>query len=200
MDFSIPDHVWEVAGAIRSFLDREVILLDQGGIQAMIVRASAIAGLSQRRNPILSDAYEKQHPFRHVPTVQPDQWHNFSVFRETFLSDVDQVEANEAFRVFARVQQSLVYSGGTTWPFRYVDATAHRLQAALADLRFLQGYIAFRSERSEDERAAELAAIGDEELVKQHDALLRLSGRFSKKIGALADELEKEVGGWQFKR
>jgi hypothetical protein len=82
-----------------------------------------------------------------------------------------------------------------------MDGTAHYLQAALADLRFQQGFLDSLCDRTEDDREADREQYaGDEERVKRHDALCRLANRASAKIRALADELEKEVGGWEFVR
>ena len=140
-----------------------------------------------------------QRPYPRVPKIPPDRWEDFCTFRETFLADVGDAENNQAFRTFAKLQISLVHEGGGVWPYTYMDATAHYLQAALADLRQLQGFLVFTCQRTEEDREGDREqSKGDEEVVKKHDALCRLGNRISKMIGALADELEKEVGRWQF--
>lgn len=143
--------------------------------------------------------FDDNRPFPHVPTVTPKDWHRFGVFREIFLHDVYDAEQVEAYRAFGKLQTELLYEGGGFWPFRYIDLTAHSLQAALVELRVLQGFLADNSQRTEDDREGDRNQLGgDEEAVKRHDALCDLGKRLSQEIGALADELEEVVGGWRF--
>ena len=139
--------------------------------------------------------------FPHVPTVKPADWYDFRAFRETFLCEVWEQNDIEAFRAFGGLQQRLLGEVGSFWPFTYMDATAHYFLAALADLRVLQGFLGEHSQRSEDHRDGDREQYDDEEAaVKRHDALCELGNRLAQQLGALADELEQEVGGWQFKK
>lgn len=143
---------------------------------------------------------DDNRPFPHVPTVNPDDWRRFSVFRETFLCEAYNGEHVEAYRAFGKLQDYLVGEGGGFWPFRYIDVTAHILQAVLADLRVLQGFLVDNTQRTEDDREGDrIQFLGDEEAVKRHDALCDLGKRLSQQLGALADELEEVVGSWRFK-
>jgi hypothetical protein len=140
-------------------------------------------------------------PFPHVPMVKPADWYDFRAFRETFLCDVWDKKDMEAFRAFGGLQQRLLGEVGFFWPFTYMDATAHYLRAALADLRYLQGFLVEHSRRSEDDKDGDREQYDEaEEAVKRHDALCELGNRVAQQLGALAAELEKEVGGWQFKK
>lgn len=144
---------------------------------------------------------EDDRPFPPVPTIRPEALENFSVFRETFLCEVCEVEENEVFRAFGNLQQALVYEGGRRWPYRYMDSTARYLQAALGDLRFLQGFLATHCQRTEDDRIGDREeSRGDETVVKRHDALCDLGIELSGELGKLADRLEEAVGGWQYKK
>jgi hypothetical protein len=137
----------------------------------------------------LSEDDSKPRAFRQVPTVQPDQWEDFPAFRETFLADaVDDSEDNQALRVLGRLLFDGLLANRASWPYSPIGATADNLRAVLADLRYLQGFLAYACHREEIDRE------DDEDEAKRHDALCRIGARLRKRIGALADDLEKEVG------
>jgi hypothetical protein len=130
--------------------------------------------------------YDSKVPYRPVPSISPDLWEDFPVFRETFLSVVHHVEDNQAFRRLGR----LLYNGILTecrWPLSMADQTGESLRAALGDLRHLQGFLDYTTGK---ERAP---LEGVEAEIKRYERFCRLAARFRKKIAALADELEREV-------
>ena len=133
-----------------------------------------------------------------VPKIQPDCWEDFPVFRETFLCDVYDAQGIELLRRLGKLGAVLLAERGQPWPYTYMDATARYLQAALADLRHLQGFLRFACERDEERRDGDrLQFEGDEEAVRKHDRLCELGNLVAAEIGVLAEELEKEVGEWQ---
>jgi hypothetical protein len=134
-----------------------------------------------------------------VPRIQPERWEDFPVLRETFLCDIYSSGDIELFRRVAKLVALLVAERSQLWPYTYMDATARYLQAALADLRFLQGFLRFACERDEDRRDGDRHQYeGDEEAVRRHDRLCELGDLIAAQIGILADEIENEVGEWQF--
>lgn len=133
-----------------------------------------------------------------VPRIQPDRWEDFPVFRETFLSDVYEAHEVELFRRLGKLGALLVAERGQPWPYTYMDATARYLQAALADLRYLKGFLQFACGRDDDRREGDRLQHGNEEAVRKHDRLCELGNLVAAEIGVLADELEKEVGAWRF--
>jgi len=128
----------------------------------------------------------EEQDFREIPTVQPERWEDFVIFRETFLINVQDPEANKAVRAFGKVLFSGVLADGRVWPFSYMDWTEDELWAALADLRQLQGFVKFASDR-------EATYEGDEEEIQRHNRLYRIGRNLFEKLGALADEFEKQL-------
>ena len=134
-----------------------------------------------------------------VPRIEPERWEDFAVLRETFLCEVFRPEDGELFRSLGKLVAVSVSEHGPWWPYTYLDATARYLQAALADLRFLQGFLRFSCERDEERRDGDREQYpGDEEAVRRHDRLCELGNLIAEQIGVLADELESEVGAWRF--
>lgn len=148
----------------------------------------------------------KEPPFCPIPrakmravTRHPDQGFDLEPFRETFLAHILEPPDNETMRAFGDLHYTQTLANSSYWPHSYMDATAQGLQAALADLRYLQGFLASRCTRTETDRQGDRDQFeGDEEIVKKHDALCELGNRINREIGLLADELEKEVGDWQY--
>lgn len=134
-----------------------------------------------------------------VPTIEPERWEDFPVLRETFLCEIYRPEDGELFRSLAKLVAVSISEHGMMWPYTYMDATARYLQGALADLRFLQGFLRFTCERDEERRDGDREQYpGDEEAVRRHDRLCELGNLIAEQIGVLADELETEVGAWRF--
>jgi hypothetical protein len=134
-------------------------------------------------------------PWRHVPKIQPGQFEESEIFRETFLAWLGDHADNETFRRFGKLQYSMVLEYSKHGPHSWIDSTAHELQAVLADLRHLQGFLVRMKRHREDHDSVRES---DEAVAQRHDALCELADRLSKKIGSLADELEKEVSDWKF--
>lgn len=142
---------------------------------------------------------KKDPTFAHVPRLTADQWDEAGVFRETYLSELFDEQAANLFRDYGILQLVFVRESQMGWPFRSIDSTVHRLRAVMADLRHLQGFLAAFSERPEEDKETD-DEQGGEELVMQGDRFAELGQRISNRIAALADEIEKEVGDWEFKQ
>ena len=123
----------------------------------------------------------RSRPIAPIPRIPPDGFEDFEVFRETFLARVDDPVDNEACRSFANFFYGLCLLEPGHWPLTWTDHTAHLLQAVLADLRYLQGYVGDLDSGVERES-------------ERHEALCSLAARLSGKIGELADEIETEIG------
>lgn len=134
-----------------------------------------------------------------VPRIQPERWEEFPILRETFLCDIYDPGDVEVFRRIARMVAGMVAERGQPWPSTYLNATARYLQAALAELRHVQGFLQFACRRDEENREGDREQYaGDEEAVKKHDRLCTLGNLLAEDVGVLADELEKVVGEWRF--
>lgn len=133
---------------------------------------------------------------RFAPKIQAAEWDQCTIFRETFLSLIHSLRDNEAFRAYGKVQEAYTLEATRPWHYSRLDGFAHGLQAALADLRYLQGYllfdVGFEADPEDEEPEKDL------EIAERQATLRRLARRVAKRVGTVADGLEKEVGGWDF--
>lgn len=117
------------------------------------------------------------------PTLRPDEFEDYPVFRETFLMYFTEPPANAALRVFGRLFHELVLEYYHHWPEWQAGVTATEMRAALADLRHLEGY---------------LAAVGREhaeaDLAEPDTALSLLAGRLAGELARIAEEIEAAIG------
>lgn len=121
-----------------------------------------------------------------VPVIDPANWDNYSVFRETFVSTwLDNDEA-PAFRAFGMVQSSMACEKGGARHDTELDLLALDLAAALADLRVLQGFLDFVYEMNKPQPKGS-------RLSPREERWLRLAQRLSKSFSRLGDEIEKEL-------
>lgn len=120
-----------------------------------------------------------------VPIIDPADWDNYSVFRETFVSLwLDKDEA-PGFRAFGMAQNSMAVEKGTgPWRDTEIEMTALDLMAALADLRVLQGFFNFVHENNK---------LGSNNPSPREKRWIRLAHRMSKRLASLGDEMEKEL-------
>ena len=79
-----------------------------------------------------------------IPSIHPDAWEEYAVFRESFLMYFTAPGLNTALRQGAESFFSLLleHSGGEGWPDWQESPTRTELRAALADLRHLIGFLA----------------------------------------------------------
>ncbi|MFL6236037.1 MAG: hypothetical protein ACJ76N_23095 [Thermoanaerobaculia bacterium] len=140
----------------------------------------------------MSDPTEELLPARPVPAARSDSEEElYDAFRETFLAEVLDPESHAVIRAFGKVLGSMALMDDQRWPYRCIDATAHRLQAGLAELRHLQGFFASWGEE-------EPTLWKGNKTAKRHDKLCQLSVQIAQTLGQIADKLEKEVGDWKF--
>src|SRR5262245_26458557 len=130
-------------------------------------------------------SYKPAHKPRYViPTIDPKEFDNFAVFRETFFRHLDHVRDVAAFRGFAQVLFEMSCEGMRLWQGTFAEATASKLTATVADLRYLQGYLAETGKFYEDE---------EESLTPRNKFYYHAAARMAPKIAALADEMETEL-------
>lgn len=141
---------------------------------------------------------KKDPVFAHVPRLKAEDWDDAGIFRETYLSELSDEQAVGVLRDFGILQLIFMREALTSWPFRAIDSTVHRLRAAAADLRHLQGFVGAFCERPHEDRKTDMEQ-GGEVLAAQGDRFCDLGRRISEAIAALADEIEGETSGWEFK-
>ena len=89
-------------------------------------------------------------PAASPPTIDPARWEDFSVFRESFLRHCTGPEANAAMRAFGDLLFEMVLEWNNTQPDDPDGYVRHDLRAALADLRAVEGFLAYIGRETED--------------------------------------------------
>ena len=112
------------------------------------------------------------------PVIVPECWENFDGFRETFLADFTVPEHNAALRRLCSVLSALTGEAYQALPKAPEGWYRTQVRAALADLRFLQGYL------------TETADEGAWNIPDGDEALARLVRRKVKALGKIADAIE----------
>lgn len=122
-------------------------------------------------------------PISRPPVLAPPRWEDFEGFRETFLSHVTAPEDNAACRALARMLYHLVLEAAHVMPVPPEGWVRTQIRAAVADLRFLQGFLAFVGEEHRS------TAIPPEEA-----ALCRAATRNARSLRRIADAIEGRLG------
>ncbi len=113
------------------------------------------------------------------PVVDPERWEDFDGFRETFLVDFTVPEHNAALRRLCDVLSALIGEAYPVMPKIAEGSYRTSIRAALADLRFLQGF---------------LTEMADPSVVPAvDDALARLLRRKVLALGKIADAIESAL-------
>jgi hypothetical protein len=118
------------------------------------------------------------------PVLDPDCWEDFEGFRETFLLNFSDPRDNAALRAVGRVLYHLVLEAAHVMPGLPEGWVRAHIRAAVADLRFLQGFLSFVGD--EQQISSDLAA-GEEDLC-------RTVARKARSLGRIADAIEAELG------
>jgi type II secretory pathway component PulM len=116
--------------------------------------------------------------------IEPGRWEKFQGFRETFLLYFTHPRSSAALRGTAALLYDLVLEYHHHWPPWTESMTATRMRAALADLRFLQGY--FETVGRECKEA---------NLEEPDEQLSHLAARKAKDLARIGDEVEEALGG-----
>jgi hypothetical protein len=118
------------------------------------------------------------------PAIPPDDWERLPAFRETFLMYVTPPGYAAALQTMGEMLYSLILDAPAEWAGWPESATRTELRAAGADLRHLQGF---------------LRTVGRERDVSSLDAedayLALMAGKLSRKLGRMAEWIERELAG-----
>jgi hypothetical protein len=120
------------------------------------------------------------------PTIDPAEWENFMGFREVFLAYFPGARENGALRVVSTFLYDLILEAAVLQPEPPEGSVRTQIRAAVADLRFLQGFLAFMGQD------AEATAHTPHE-----EHICRLMGKRSVVLEQLADEIEAQLGAWR---
>jgi hypothetical protein len=119
-----------------------------------------------------------------LPDVPPDDWERLPAFRETFLMYITPPGYVAALQTMGEMMYSLILNNPAEWPGWPESSTRTEMRAAGADLRHLQGFL-----RSV-EKEREVSSLDAE------DAYLALmAGKLSRKLGRMAEWIERELEG-----
>jgi hypothetical protein len=123
-----------------------------------------------------------------IPSIPPDEWESFAVFRESFLMYLTPQAVNSALRLAAETFFTLLleHSGEENWPDWPESPTRTELRAAAADLRHSQGFLASIGQ----ERHASSLSPEDKKLAKYASDLARSVHRLA---NALENKLAREA-------
>jgi hypothetical protein len=120
------------------------------------------------------------------PIIDPAAWEDFPVFRETFLMYVTDSAYNGALRKAGEFLFTMVLEHYGNWPAWTESPTRTELQAAVADLRHLEGF---------------LGSVGQEHrlssLSSDDTALSQAAAHVAVEVGKLADRIERELATGQ---
>lgn len=116
------------------------------------------------------------------PVIDPEQWESFQGFRETFLLHFPSVEVNTAFRTIATLLYDLILETPGLQPDPPEGDIRTQLRAAVADLRFLQGFLRTLAEGTSPD--------------PQDEPLCQAASARSALLQQIADELESHLGPW----
>jgi len=89
--------------------------------------------------------------------LDPVRWEDFEGFRETFLLNFSDPRDNAALRALGRVLYHLILEAAHVMPGPPEGWIRAHLRAAVADLRFLQGFLSFVAEGDEEDLCREVA-------------------------------------------
>jgi hypothetical protein len=117
-----------------------------------------------------------------TPPLDPTRWEDFEGFRETFLLNFTDSTHNATLRSLSRMLYHLILETAHLMPVPEEGWLRLHLRAAVADLRFLQGFLAFLADERKD------VALPEDE-----DDLCRDVSRKARAVGRIADGIEARL-------
>jgi hypothetical protein len=117
-----------------------------------------------------------------IASIDPKAFEDHEGFRETFLFHFTEPKANDALRTAGALLFDLALECCGSWPVRPEGHVRAELQAALADLRHLEGF---------------LSAVGREHLVSSLDreetALSHFAAKAAREVRRIADRIDERL-------
>jgi hypothetical protein len=104
------------------------------------------------------------------PIIDPREWEDYPIFRETFLLYVSEPRFNAALRMAGEMFFTMLLEVYGDWPEWPESSTRIEMRAAVADLRHLQGFLANVGQ----ERHSSTLSPGDIRLSKHASRVARL--------------------------
>jgi hypothetical protein len=104
------------------------------------------------------------------PVIDPREWEDYPIFRETFLLYVSEPRFNAALRMAGEMFFTMLLEVYGEWPEWPESSTRIEMRAAVADMRHLQGFLANVGQ----ERHSSTLSPGDIRLSKHASRVARL--------------------------
>jgi hypothetical protein len=118
-----------------------------------------------------------------TPPSPSADWDESAAFRETTLQHFTEPGHAEVLRRFGALCHDMALELAPVWPVPPGSGVALQLRAAAADLRFLQGYLAFAG------RDRHMSSLSPED-----DALARLAEGWAADLAKIAEAIEQAIG------
>jgi hypothetical protein len=112
-----------------------------------------------------------------IPRIDRKHFEDYGTFRETFLAWVTDPVTNTALRNLGEAQYAAFLEYSKYWPAHDEDLVCTFLRSALADLRYLQFYLALED--------------GDFLTYDPADPEIALARKVSADLGRISDEIER---------
>lgn len=119
------------------------------------------------------------------PIIDPGRFEDFPAFRETFLAYVADPGANAILRGLGDLLYAFILEYWDQWPDQPEGELRANLRAAIADARYIQGYL------------ASLAGPDNGYDTPHEEHLAAVGGDVAREIGLHVDRLEGELGTWR---
>jgi hypothetical protein len=114
--------------------------------------------------------------------MDPTAWEDHEGFRETLLLHFTEPKSNSTLRNLGGLLFDMALECARSWPDQPEGATRAGLQAALADLRHLEGFL------TDLGRQHVVSPLADED-----EALSRFAARQAIGVGRIADRIEQRL-------
>lgn len=119
------------------------------------------------------------------PTIPPELFEKFPALRETFLAYITDPTANAVLRGLGELLHTLILEYWRFWPEQPEGLLRANLRAVVADMRYLQGFLAEWAGPEIDYKNPHEAHLG------------KVGGEIARKLAKQADRLEAELGLWR---
>jgi hypothetical protein len=119
------------------------------------------------------------------PIIDPARFEDYPALRETFLAYITDPTANATLRGLGELLHTLILEYWRYWPNQPEGLLRASLRAVVADMRYLEGYL------------AEWAGPETEHKSHHEEHLAKQGGEVARELGKQADRLEAELGLWR---
>ena len=116
------------------------------------------------------------------PVIDPNRCERFEGFRETTLASITDPAANATWRAMADHMYNMALEYSSHWPLEPEGSFRHQARAAVADLRHLQGFLAYLGREIEASK-----------LTPEEEHIARRCATLASRVRDIANALEAEL-------